>query len=227
MSLTRSIRTSMRAVRSTRRGVASGLLVWATGFGAMNLFWFLGKWNEQVRGLWSYWSATVGDGLLLPVIMGTLTYEISKLPPSPREKPIGSLAAIVGWGLGEITIHVWTSDPSAEPNWTQANGQLNAAGQYHAIFLKSMLAALVVCAVVLGLRLANAQPAQVERFVKSRSLMTIVSANGIFVSLVVVDNFAMRSSRASLFSMFGVLFAFVVFLVLIRRFAVSAKGTGQ
>ena len=54
----------MRA-RSLDPLVAAALTL-AAGWGMMNLWWIRTQ-STQLRGLYDYWSSTLGDGIVLPV----------------------------------------------------------------------------------------------------------------------------------------------------------------
>ena len=113
----------------------SALLVAALGFGVMNLFWYLGDWDTSVRGLWSFRTATLGDALLLPLIVGSLLFVTLSFPPADKERLPTCSAFVIG-ALSFLALVVsWLIDSGHELNWTMPQPHhLNAAGYYHVVF---------------------------------------------------------------------------------------------
>ena len=123
-------------VAGNKRAILTGIGLFGVGFGAMNLFWWTGSWRRGVPGLWDYRSATIGDGLLLPIAAGILVAGVDSLPPCPYEIRASTIAGAIG-ALVAIGI-TWTSlrDPSPALNWTLPQPhKLNIAGWYHAALL--------------------------------------------------------------------------------------------
>jgi len=93
--------------------LAAAGLVFAAGFGALLLFWLLGEWPTD-RGLFFYRAATVGDGILLPLIVGVLVaaFRSPSLVRATREAAWnwGSFAA--GLTAGAVTQAAWLLDDS-------------------------------------------------------------------------------------------------------------------
>jgi hypothetical protein len=125
------------------RPLLAGGVVLITGFGAMHAFWALGDWPAELRGLWDYRSATVGDGLLLPVSAGILAGAASRLPRAPGDRRAALVAAALAAVAGIASQWLWLRDPSPELNWTLPEPHaFNAAGWYHAVFLVAATAFL-------------------------------------------------------------------------------------
>lgn len=182
-------------------GALAAGVTFAFGFVAMNAFWALGRWDQDVPGLWDYRSATMGDGLLLPVAAGALAAEIAKLPRAKNENiAIASLLAVGSIG-GALVIRSWVGDPANQGNWTQsASGSLNWAGRWHAVFLMSASAAFLTAFGVLLLRLRSAQADEVQAFLGSTSMRALVSTAIGFLGLVMLDNLGAGISSSNLVS---------------------------
>ncbi len=118
------------------RSVIVGAGVFVSGFTAMNLFSKFGDLRSDVPGLWSYRSATIGDGLLLPVAAALLVECGDRLQAAPAERWKTATAGAIGALCGSLLIVSWLRDPSPTINWTSpAPHQFNSAGWWHAIFL--------------------------------------------------------------------------------------------
>ncbi len=138
-----------RPLRPAIAGIASGLVTLAFGFGALCVFWFTGDHDPSLTGLFEYRSATVGDGLLLPVLVGVLAAAATALRSAvaPRRRMLASLGGLLGGLLGVLVIWRWLEDPDPRLNWTwPAPHDFNCAGWVHAVFL--CVAAAVVGALL-------------------------------------------------------------------------------
>jgi hypothetical protein len=81
-------------------GAKAGLATCASGFGVMYGFHKWGTYPLDLPGLFSYRSATWGDGLLLPLCAGALVVAARPLPVSSRETGTVCKAATVGVLVG-------------------------------------------------------------------------------------------------------------------------------
>lgn len=117
------------------RSTLVGFLVFCLGFVALGAFWILAPRDGALRGLPTFPSAVWGDGLLLPILAGTLTYTISLLP-NPGGRRVGLWGGLLGLIVGSLVIVGWRSDPDPNLNWTMPRAhQFNWAGSWHAAFL--------------------------------------------------------------------------------------------
>lgn len=102
------------------------------GFGVLPLFSVLGFGDSALHGLGSFRTATVGDGLLLPLIAYVLMRCAGPMRHRRRLAVTGALGAILG-GLTQVW---WLIAPAPRLNWSlPAPGAFNAVGWYHAAFL--------------------------------------------------------------------------------------------
>jgi len=70
-------------------------------------------------GMWDYWSGTVGDAVLLPIIIGGLTAAISRLKAysaNGSRLPV-TCVAFLGAALGVVSQATWLLDPTPRLNW--------------------------------------------------------------------------------------------------------------
>src|SRR5258706_12394180 len=104
--------------RRSHNWSAGGLaaLVFVCGFGALNLFWFLGSWPHDVLGLWDFRSATLGDGLLLPTAAAILVLGITNFQPATHERMVAGLCAAVGAAGGLLQQIAFVTDKRIVPN---------------------------------------------------------------------------------------------------------------
>lgn len=101
-----------------RASAVSGVVTLAAGFGVMNAF-YLAEAPTAARGLYSYWSATLGDALMLPVLAASLTEASARLRAAePVSTWVPVVGALIGGTAGLATQVVWLSDPNPDPNWT-------------------------------------------------------------------------------------------------------------
>lgn len=193
--------------RGPRRSAAQkalfmGVLLWASGFGALLTFSFVVSSRAALPGLFDFWSATWGDGLLLPVSAAALVYSLTKLqPPGRHERLIMVIAAATAAAAGAATQIQWLRDNHPRLNWTLPRPHhFNAAGIYHAIFLVAASATFAVlwAGVLLRLTAARRLPrtSQAGRCQVSVALMIALSTGLGFVVLLALDNRPSAGTRA-------------------------------
>lgn len=74
-----------------RQSVVHGLVTFGAGFGVTNAF-YLAAIPTTARGLYTYWSATLGDAIALPILVGSLTEASIELgSPGPGSCPSRTL----------------------------------------------------------------------------------------------------------------------------------------
>ncbi|MDF9276259.1 hypothetical protein P4U43_00455 [Arthrobacter sp. EH-1B-1] len=131
----------MKQLFSSSFGLAA--LVFLFGFAALALFATFGTFDPDLRNLWSFRSATWGDGLMLPLLALALTTmnRSMEVPANPR---LRAVSVLVGALLGLAVIVGWLTDPKADLNWTMpAAHTLNFVGMWHAVFLIAATALFV------------------------------------------------------------------------------------
>jgi hypothetical protein len=213
-----------------RRALLTGGGTFAAGFGALNAFWQLGDWRRDVPGLWDYRSATIGDGVLLPLAAGVLVAAGSRVPTAPRERIAITSAGILGATAGALLQIAWLRDPSPQLNWTlPAPHTFNAPGLYHAAFLTvaSGLFSAWTMRVLWRVRRHRSQdPARIEAMLRSPVAALLIGCLAGFVGLVVLDSYPTRDAAASvsslLWSVAGTLLAGAVVAWSFGRSAVRA-----
>jgi hypothetical protein len=210
----------------------SGAFVWLTGFGALNVWWLATRHTVPagMPGLYQYYSATWGDGLLLPVAVGGLWFltrqvKASQQPISRRLIVVSTIVGTIGGGMSQVG---WLLDPAPRLNWTFVQPHhFTAAGWYHAMFLVVITAVVVQRGALLlaCLRRSSAKPgidAQESTDLVLRSTpftLTLLALVG-FAALVLRDSSHTPFTIAQLTTwslvMSGIAF-FVLFATLLTR----------
>ncbi|SDP26677.1 hypothetical protein [Lentzea jiangxiensis] len=114
------------------QGEIAAAAVMTFGFGVLVAASLLGLGDPTLPSLTSFRSATVGDGLLLPM----LAYASVRAATPIRHRGRVVLAGVAGCAVGAATQVWWLADPAPRLNWTfPAPGTFNAVGWYHALFL--------------------------------------------------------------------------------------------
>lgn len=115
-----------------RRAGAAAIAMAVLGFGAMTIASALRLGDLTLPGLFSFRSATVGDGLLLPLI----TYVLLRSAGPVCHRGRVAAAGLFGTVAGALTQVWWLTDPTPRLNWSlPAPGTFNAIGWYHGVFL--------------------------------------------------------------------------------------------
>ena len=108
------------------------------GFGVLNILWLYSPASPLLPGLYAYKAASYGDGLFLPLFVGSATFIIIQFPQRPQLKRsiiIGMTSALLGIA---IQAH-WVISDNTKLNWTIPEPhKFNFAGWYHAFFFTLM-----------------------------------------------------------------------------------------
>lgn len=195
-----------------------GLLVLAAGFVALTAFSIWGDYPRDLPGLWSYRSATYGDGIALPLLAGLLPAGVRspRLPQVPVAR-WGWLGAAAGFCVGVATQALWLRDPQPHLNWTlPAPHRFTTAGWWHAVFLSLMAALLSGLWVALLVKL-HAASREDERALRSAldsaGSAWIIACVLFFTILLALDNRGATDSQAGLTTAVAVASVGVVLLV--------------
>lgn len=127
-----------RVFRPWSQGAIAACTVFAFGFFALNVFYLLGFGRMRLPGLYTFRAATIGDGILLPLLAYSLlrSVDLGRLRKSWRQAAFaaagGLLGVVVGAGIEVYDL----SSPTAPLDWTfPAPHRYNFAGWYHTLFL--------------------------------------------------------------------------------------------
>jgi hypothetical protein len=127
-----------RIFRFWNQGATAACTVFALGFFALNMFYFLGFGRTRLPGLYTFRAATIGDGILLPLFAYSLlqSVDLGQLRKSWLQAGFavggGILGVVVGAGIEVYDL----SSPTAPLDWTfPAPHRYNLAGWYHTLFL--------------------------------------------------------------------------------------------
>jgi hypothetical protein len=187
-----------------RTAMRSGLIVggatWALGFGVLLAFWLGSRSWSDLPGLFNYRSATVGDGLLLPLFAGALVCTAVLLGPAPGDRRWSGLAAVLGGCVAAATQVLWLLDPDPRLNWTLPEPHhFNAAGWYHAAFLVAASAAVAALSTLVLVRWRHTRQVAPEFAAEALAgsgpfLLLFLGLS--FAALVLVDNVAAQGTLA-------------------------------
>ncbi|GIE48500.1 hypothetical protein Ani05nite_20340 [Amorphoplanes nipponensis] len=182
-----------RVMTAGRTGVRVAVIVWILGFGMLALLSVARLGDDRLPGLFTFRSATVGDGLLLPVLAGT-TVAAGRWRAgwSRSERRCLAVAAIAGLLAGAGTQVQWLLDPRPRLNWTlPAPHHFAIAGWYHAVFLTLASGFFLSAGTGLWLRLrheARSTPGPAIRRVRSVAVLGVLVPVSAFVALLAQDN---------------------------------------
>lgn len=120
-----------------RWAVYAACTIFCLGFGALNVFSAAGLGQPHLPGLYTFRSATIGDGLMLPL----LAYSLVRFA-GPHRRRGGKRAAFASAGvvLGVLTgtaVQMYAlAEPDPPLDWTfPAPHSYNFPGWYHTVFL--------------------------------------------------------------------------------------------
>jgi hypothetical protein len=170
--------------------LAAAAIILIAGFVALNVMSFTLNYSHQLRGLYTYRSATVGDGLLLPVWAYGLTRAMAvqeRWPPWSRL--VVACAALAGGAVGVATQIAWLTSTTTVPNWTiPAPHRFNFAGWYHAWFLSVASAVFAALSAALWLRVHSEPTEGVLARLRAPGAFAITGPPLAFAGLLAIDN---------------------------------------
>ncbi|WP_405973286.1 hypothetical protein OG496_31200 [Streptomyces sp. NBC_00988] len=168
--------------------------VFCSGFGALAVLYHFNAGDNDLSGLYTFRSATIGDGLLLPLLAYSLVRSVSP----PREWNKSELRIIFGAGslaaLGGAVLQLqWLLNTRPRLNWTlPAPHVFNLPGWYHAMFL------IICCGSFFGLAVAVWLRARREPQFASLWLLS-VSSLGILIPILGFSALLAEDNSDSLF----------------------------
>lgn len=173
----------------------------AGGFGMMTTFWYALPRDDALPGHWDYPSGTIGDAILLPMVVGSLILMVRALPRCPWDRTAVLTGSAAGLLAGAVEQYLWLADSNPRLNWVlPAPGSFSLPGWYHAAFLVVTSAMMTGLFSVLLVRLRSA-PLERPEPRRFRWLVAVFSATvTVFLSLVILDSLpsiATSSSRAT------------------------------
>jgi hypothetical protein len=207
---------------SAKAAVFAGVLCWVLGFGMLNvLLWFSRKpsTNDTLPCLYDYYSATWGDGLLLPVAVAAASYALYRARTLAGRANLKMMVgcATVGFLIGGAYQALWLLDPNPHLNWMlPAPHHFSFAGWYHAAFLSIVSSCISLGAgemfTLLNMIRSNA-PNSASDLLRSRSLTIFLMAIFGFLALVIRDGMIEPLTQAQSSTWAGVVIAFLVLTI--------------
>ena len=169
--------------------IVAAMTVLVFGFGALNLASAVMRVSPQLRGLYTYRAATVGDGLILPLLAYGLVRAATFQDPWPRRARL--IVACAHWQghLGAATQIMWVLSATTPLNWTiPAPHKFNFAGGYHAAFLSLAAAFFAGLGAALWIRLRSEPPQQALSRLHMPGAFAITIPPLAFAGLLTLDN---------------------------------------
>jgi hypothetical protein len=167
----------------------------------MLTFWLVTPHDRGLPGLWAYRSATLGDGLLLPLLLGGLVWAAVRLGATGYDRLWPFIAAGLGGVAGAATQVIWLRDPNPRLNWTLSGpGHFTAAGWYHAVFLTAASSALAGLTVLVLARLRSKQrraPALAAAVLGGSAPILLLLLGLSFAWLILHDSVSGRTMQAA------------------------------
>lgn len=165
----------------------AAVAVFVLGYGALTLASALGLGEDSLPGQYTFRAATVGDGVLLPLLAYSLVRAAGHVRERNDRRSVVA-AATVGVLAGAAVQAQWLTDPHPTVNWTlPVAGSFNGVGWYHAGFLVAacgFFAGAITAAIA---RLRREQPGASARIRSVGILCVLTPALG-FVALLAEDN---------------------------------------
>lgn len=185
--------TESRLLTPRRWALGAAAAVLVSGFLALNLLFKLGLGQPNLAGLYAFRSATVGDGLLLPLLAYSLVRSCGLTNGWNRtQRQVATLVILVAAVAGTALQIQWIDNPHPRLNWTfPAPHTFNVPGWYHAAFLVAACSFFGGVATLVLLRIreeANSRPEAVAARVRSIGAVGVLAPAMAFAGLLAEDN---------------------------------------
>ena len=200
-----------KIMAATIGGLFIGLFVFLSGFGMMYCLWKMIGTSAGLPGLFDYSAATIGDGICLPIMVGSLlAFEIYNrdLMQNKRTCVItGYLFSLVGLGV-QLS---WLLSDKTKLNWSiPVLHQFNVAGWYHSIFFIAMFGIVAFHMCMLWQILKNKESA--FSWYEINVLLLFVATGSLFIFLFLKDDYSEYCSDGYLFSVATIVIFLLLFL---------------
>jgi hypothetical protein len=201
---------------------AGAVLMSLAGFAAMNIWWLAEQHHSAVLpGLYAFYSATWGDGIVLPLATAALLLLAKRLAVGRPaiSRPVVLIAAVAGTLVAAASQVMWLVDPAPRLNWTlRAPHHFTAAGWYHAAFTTGAAAAVAALFGVVVMRLHQLRftaPGEWDTALRGTTFTVFLLSISGFVALVVRDGIDRPFAVAQLGTWGAVLGGILVFVLVI------------
>ncbi len=205
------------------KGILSALLISAMGFGVLFVLYI--NWaslypNSTLPGLFEFKAASIGDSILLPIIIGSFVFYNRKLNLDIKNKILRLVLAAVA-GIIAFSIQIsWLISDETSLNWTIPKiHYFNFAGWYHAFFFIF----IIILITVLTTNMFFTDKTYSESNSKSRiiSEFLIWFCGSLFVNLHIIDDYHKKNTLVILITVNTVVFFFV--FTLFKFFSLNRK----
>lgn len=171
-------------------GMLSAFAVLTFGFGTMYLLWRILGSPQGLPGLFSYRAATIGDGICLPILVGTSVAfnKYNKLQRNCCNRK-SLVIAIFASIFATVLQASWLIRSDTSLNWSiPIQHHFNLAGWYHSLFFISMFGIITyqLCEVWYVMRKKQSDYSEFEKVL----YMLFVFSGTMFLLMFVSDDFS-------------------------------------
>lgn len=197
-----------------KKGILAAAVVFFMGFGIMNIFWMNYTGSNELLGLYDYKAATIGDGILLPILIGTIVSYLNKNNVlTTRQR---TYSYVVGCIFLVIAIFIqidWLNNENIELNWTiPKTCYFSCAGWYHAFFFITMFFLISMMFTRFWLTRMSLRELQKNIFDKLCSAVIWMAGSG-FIFMHVLDDYGDTYNTIML-----LFFTYIFLIILIELF---------
>jgi hypothetical protein len=176
-----------------RWAIASAAAVLVSGFLVLNVLFKLGLGQPNLAGLYTFRSATVGDGVLLPLLAYSLVRSCGLTSGWNRTQRQVATLVMLGSAVVGVALQIQLiANPHPRLNWTlPAPHTLNLPGWYHAAFLVAACGFFGGVAALVLLRIREEADSRLEAVVarvRSTGAVGVLAPAIAFAGLLAEDN---------------------------------------
>lgn len=131
----------MRHTSAILKGIAGAVSVFLLGFAMMLLLWTIIGNPNNLPGLFYYRAATIGDGICLPILIGSgiAFLQVNKSSSNNRRNSPIFVLAVASCIIATVIQASWLLRDDTVLNWSiLVQHHFNIAGWYHSLFFIGM-----------------------------------------------------------------------------------------
>lgn len=209
----------MQKKKSILIGLFSGVMVFLFGFAMMYLMWITIGSTQGLPGLFFYRAATIGDGICLPILIGSATaFNQCNKEFYKYNRRLNLILALVVSLIAVIIQASWLIRDDTLLNWSiPIQHYFNIAGWYHSLFFIVIfgVVAYQLCGIWFVLRKRKTEFLWFEKAIYG----LLVFAGTLFILMYVTDDYSQYLPEAILLSIVaaGIILVFMIYIKTTNR----------
>lgn len=208
----------MKRKSAIKSFVLGAMATFLLGFGVMYLLWKILGTSEGLPGLFYYRAATIGDGICLPILVGSgMAFIQYNKSLRIRRNKTSILMAIIASLIAALIQASWLISDSTVLNWSLPKlHHFNLAGWYHSLFFIAMFG--IITYLMSEIWHVIQKKTESYSWFEKVQYMLLISSGMLFILMFVADDYGKRFSMVILMTA-----AAIAVLIMLTIYLRSAK----